>query len=145
MTLDATPTKASPSICVSSLVSMYRHGPTNLLRNYTLTRCHPIRCTRHIGALAPTDDTAIPLKPTWSINKLLESYPKPSLSPETIARLHKLSALVPPVEGTPEHARLTRELNDLVNLDPDSHGSAMQTWRLSPDTAKPHSRVLHIA
>ncbi|KAI0037171.1 hypothetical protein K488DRAFT_25248, partial [Vararia minispora EC-137] len=66
--------------------------------------------------LEPTDDTAIPLVPTWSVDELLSSYPKPSISPETFARLHELSALISPEGGTPEYVRLSRELGDLVKL-----------------------------
>ncbi|KZV76649.1 hypothetical protein PENSPDRAFT_679996 [Peniophora sp. CONT] len=66
--------------------------------------------------LVPTDDTGIPLQPTWSIDELLASYPKPTISAETLSRLHRLSALVPPAEGTPEHARLTHDLEELVKL-----------------------------
>lgn len=66
--------------------------------------------------LVPTDDTGIPLQPTWSVDELLASYLKPTISPETLSRLHRLSALVPPAEGTPEHARLTHELEELVKL-----------------------------
>jgi len=66
--------------------------------------------------LVETDECAIPLKPTWSIDNLLTSYPRPTISSPALRRLHLLSALIPPEEGTPEHAKLTRELEDLVKL-----------------------------
>ncbi|KAH9963122.1 hypothetical protein BC827DRAFT_1193512 [Russula dissimulans] len=66
--------------------------------------------------LVETDDCAIPLKPTWSVDDLLSSYPRPIISSPALRRLHVLSALIPPEEGTPEHAKLTRELEDLVKL-----------------------------
>ncbi|KAI0269184.1 hypothetical protein BC834DRAFT_865212 [Gloeopeniophorella convolvens] len=63
-----------------------------------------------------TDDCAIPLKPTWSVDDLLSSYPRPVISPSALHRLHGLAALVPPPDGTPEHAKLTNDLEDLVKL-----------------------------
>jgi len=66
--------------------------------------------------LVETDDCAIPLKPTWSVDDLLSSYPRPTISSLALDRLHVLSALIPPEEGTLEHANLIRELEDLVKL-----------------------------
>jgi hypothetical protein len=66
--------------------------------------------------LVETDDCAIPLKPTWSVDNLLSSYPRPTISSLALDRLHVLSALIPPEEGTHEHANLIRELEDLVKL-----------------------------
>ncbi|KAH9007025.1 hypothetical protein EDB86DRAFT_2841576 [Lactarius hatsudake] len=66
--------------------------------------------------LVETDDCAIPLKPTWSVDDLLSSYPRPTISSPALDRLHVLSALIPPEEGTPKHAKLIRELEDLVKL-----------------------------
>lgn len=63
-----------------------------------------------------TDECGIPVKPTWSVNELLSSYPTPSISSATLRRLHELSALVPPEEGTPEHEKMRRELEHLVRL-----------------------------
>ncbi|KAH9077384.1 hypothetical protein EDB83DRAFT_2349789, partial [Lactarius deliciosus] len=56
--------------------------------------------------LVETDDCAIPLKPTWSVDDLLSSYPRPTISSPALDRLH----------CTPEHAKLIRELEDLVKL-----------------------------
>jgi len=63
-----------------------------------------------------TGEDGIPIRPTWSVNDLLSSYPKPTISPATLKRLHTLSALIPPEEGSPEHAKLTEEMQDLVKL-----------------------------
>lgn len=63
-----------------------------------------------------TDEYGIPVRPTWSVNELLSSYPKPTISPATLKHLHTLSALIPPEEGSPEHAELTEEMEDLVKL-----------------------------
>jgi hypothetical protein len=63
-----------------------------------------------------TDDDGIPVRPTWSVNKLLSSYPKPTISPATLKHLHTLSALIPPEEGSHEHGKLTEEMQDLVKL-----------------------------
>ncbi|KAH8830625.1 hypothetical protein DL96DRAFT_1707434 [Flagelloscypha sp. PMI_526] len=58
----------------------------------------------------------MPLQRTWSVHKLLESYPSPVLSSDTINKLHRLSALKPPEEHTPEFTRLKVELEQLVKL-----------------------------
>ena len=72
--------------------------------------------SRRNPPLVETDDCAIPLKPTWSVDDLLSSYPRPTISSSALDRLHVLSALIPPEEGTPEHTNLIRELEDLVKL-----------------------------
>lgn len=81
---------------------------------------YPRRCTSSYSQGGPelveTDDCAIPLKPTWSVDELLSSYPRPTISSSALHRLHVLSALTPPEEGTSAHSRLTRELEDLVRL-----------------------------
>jgi Asp-tRNA(Asn)/Glu-tRNA(Gln) amidotransferase C subunit len=56
------------------------------------------------------------VRPTWSVNTLLSSYPTPTISSATLLRLHELSALIPPPAGTPEHDILKREMEDLVRL-----------------------------
>jgi hypothetical protein len=63
-----------------------------------------------------TDSFGLPLHPTWSVNDLLSSYPTPTITPSTLKRLHELSALIPPVDGTPEHDVLKGELENLVKL-----------------------------
>ncbi|KAG6866508.1 hypothetical protein C0991_003052 [Blastosporella zonata] len=63
-----------------------------------------------------TDECGIPLKPTWSVHELLSSYPKPTLSSATLTRLHELAALIPPQEGTTEHAKLKGEMEELIKL-----------------------------
>ena len=71
--------------------------------------------SRH-GSPVEVDECGIPLKPTWSVNELLSSYPKPTIAPATLKKLHSLSALIPPEEGTPEHAKLTAYMENLVKL-----------------------------
>ena len=82
---------------------------------WRLSQATPLRylTTR---ALVETDEYGIPLKPTWSVQELLSSYPAPSISPATFKRLHELSALLPPKEGTPEYAKLKHELEELIKL-----------------------------
>ncbi|KAI0771984.1 hypothetical protein BD413DRAFT_50005 [Trametes elegans] len=80
-----------------------------------------LRSSRHSSmrlksTRANVDDTGIPLRPTWSVNELLSSYPRPTITSTTLNRLHELSALIPPEEGSQEHARLTAELEELVRL-----------------------------
>ncbi|KAI0356508.1 hypothetical protein OH77DRAFT_1423439 [Trametes cingulata] len=82
----------------------------------TLLRSHRALHARLRSTLADVDATGIPLKPTWSVNELLSSYPRPTITPATLKRLHELSALIPPEEGSPEHARLTQEMEELVKL-----------------------------
>lgn len=62
------------------------------------------------------DAHGIPTRPTWSVNELLSSYPVPKITPATLKHLYELSALIPPQEGTPEHAKLTSEMENLVKL-----------------------------
>ena len=69
-----------------------------------------------LRATVETDEDGIPIRPTWSVNDLLSSYPRPTISPATLKHLHALSALIPPEEGSPEHAKLTEEMQDLVKL-----------------------------
>ena len=85
----------------------------------------PTRLTKLSSSLSPnrtlrtdveTDEDGIPVRPTWSVNDLLSSYPKPTISPATLKHLHTLSALIPPEEGSPEHKRLTEEMQELVKL-----------------------------
>ncbi|KAI0663166.1 hypothetical protein C8Q70DRAFT_956325 [Cubamyces menziesii] len=91
---------------------------------FCLRRCLPstlVRSNRNLrrqlkSTLAEVDATGIPLKPTWSVNELLSSYPRPAITPATLKRLHELSALIPPEEDTPEHAKLTQEVEELVKL-----------------------------
>jgi Asp-tRNA(Asn)/Glu-tRNA(Gln) amidotransferase C subunit len=64
----------------------------------------------------PVDDLGIPLKPTWSVDELLSSYPSPTISHETFTRLHKLSALIPPEKNSPEYQKNKDELEELVKL-----------------------------
>lgn len=60
--------------------------------------------------------SAVPDAPTWSVHTLLSSYPRPRISAELLRKLHDLSALVPPAEGTEEHAKLQTELEEMVRL-----------------------------
>ncbi|KAJ3539720.1 hypothetical protein NMY22_g4611 [Coprinellus aureogranulatus] len=66
--------------------------------------------------MVETDPLGMPVKPTWSVHELLSSYPSPKLPPETLKKLHVLSALAPPAEGTPEHAQITKELEEMIRL-----------------------------
>ncbi|TFK56128.1 hypothetical protein OE88DRAFT_1731748 [Heliocybe sulcata] len=74
--------------------------------------------TRRFGVFdaVETDECGIPFKPTWSVNDLLSSYPKPSISPSQLNHLHELSALLPPEEGSAEQAALAAEMEDLAKL-----------------------------
>ncbi|KAF7301539.1 hypothetical protein MIND_00719400 [Mycena indigotica] len=76
------------------------------------------RLARRVYSSLPraTDTAGIPTSPTWSVNELLASYPRPTLSTHALTRLHNLSALVPPKENSPEHAKLKSELEDLIRL-----------------------------
>lgn len=69
-----------------------------------------------VNNMVGTDACGIPLQPTWSVNDLLSSYPIPTITSATFKRLHELSALLPPAEGTEEHDKLKQELEDLVKL-----------------------------
>ena len=69
-----------------------------------------------VGLHQDTDDLGIPLRPTWSVDELLSSYQKPTITPSTLKHIHDLSALIPPEEGTEAHAKLTSEMENLVKL-----------------------------
>ncbi|KIJ70475.1 hypothetical protein HYDPIDRAFT_78497 [Hydnomerulius pinastri MD-312] len=90
-------------------------------RAFRLAKLAPLpspRISRYLSASTgiETDACGIPLKPTWSVKELLSSYPSPSISPATFKRLHELSALIPPAEGTVEHDTMKKELEEMVRL-----------------------------
>jgi len=66
--------------------------------------------------LHETDSCGLPLRPTWSVTQLLSSYPSPTLSTTTVNRLHELSSLVPPEEGTPSYNALKQNLEEMIKL-----------------------------
>ncbi|TFY76396.1 hypothetical protein EWM64_g7617 [Hericium alpestre] len=83
----------------------------------TLSRpCSHFIHNKSAAALPETDDCAIPLKPTWSVDELLSSYPRPTISSKTLDHLHRLSALIPPEEGSKARQELTAQLEDMVKL-----------------------------
>jgi hypothetical protein len=94
---------------------MLRCSVTQVGRIRYLSHAAPSRYSTS-RTLVETDQYGIPLKPTWSVQELLSSYPAPSITPATFKRLHELSALLPPEEGTPDYARLKHELEDLIKL-----------------------------
>jgi hypothetical protein len=86
-----------------------------LLRVLTRTSLHKF-CRANSSIATPYDALGIPNKPTWSVHELLSSYPSPQLSNTTFKRLHNLSALIPPEEGTAEYDGLKNSLEDLIKL-----------------------------
>ncbi|KAG8956562.1 hypothetical protein FRC04_000040 [Tulasnella sp. 424] len=64
----------------------------------------------------PTDELGMPLEPTWSVKNLLASYPAPTLETTTLKHIHKLSALTPPEEGTPEFETLRKDLAEMIRM-----------------------------
>lgn len=94
-----------------------RHVTLRPHRQASLKFCHPKYISSNVCPGATVHDSCgIPVKPTWSVNELLSSYPQPYVPPSTLQRLHTLSALIPPAEGTQEHAELTREIEGLIKL-----------------------------
>jgi hypothetical protein len=69
-----------------------------------------------INPNAVVDDLGVPLRATWSVRKLLSTYPAPELSDDTLTRLHRLSALNPPESGSREREALRLELQELLCL-----------------------------
>ena len=63
-----------------------------------------------------TDELGLPKEPTWSVRELISSYPHVPLSGDKLRHLHKLSALEPPEEGSPEWIKLTDEMAELTRL-----------------------------
>ncbi|KAF5363795.1 hypothetical protein D9756_000786 [Leucocoprinus leucothites] len=89
-----------------------RYLPSSILK-----KTFGIRSPRLLSvSTTQTDECGIPLTSTWSVTELLSSYPKPSISSQTLNRLHDLAALIPPVEGTSAHAKLREEISELVRL-----------------------------
>ncbi|KAF9268253.1 hypothetical protein L218DRAFT_604243 [Marasmius fiardii PR-910] len=74
-------------------------------------RCYTGNIVEH-----ETDCLGIPLRPSWSVKELLLSYPKPTLASSTLTRIHEMSALIPPEEGTKDHENLKQDLEELVRL-----------------------------
>ncbi|KAG8744587.1 hypothetical protein FRC10_009923 [Ceratobasidium sp. 414] len=62
------------------------------------------------------DGLGIPVRATWSVKKLLSTYPAPVLSHDTLAHLHRLSALEPPEPNSPKVESLRLELQELLRL-----------------------------
>ncbi|EMD40444.1 hypothetical protein CERSUDRAFT_43945 [Gelatoporia subvermispora B] len=99
-----------------------RRGGLQLARLAASQRVQQSTASRLKSILRPndvtheTDSYGIPAHPTWSVNDLLSSYPQPTIPPSTLKRLHELSALIPPEEGTLAHAKLTQGLEGLVRL-----------------------------
>lgn len=58
----------------------------------------------------------VPSQPTWSVHELISSYPRPSISASTFKKLHNLSALLPPEEGTDRYDQLKHELEEMIRL-----------------------------
>ncbi|KAG7449404.1 uncharacterized protein BT62DRAFT_945640 [Guyanagaster necrorhizus] len=82
------------------------------IRHYS---CRPRRW-KSTATRTETDEFGIPLKPTWSVNELLSSYPTPTISPATLIHLHDLAALIPPEEGSKKFDKVKGELEELVRL-----------------------------
>ncbi|KAF5393662.1 hypothetical protein D9757_000290 [Collybiopsis confluens] len=85
-------------------------------RTTTISHYRTLKRSSKIDLSHDTDSEGLPVRPVWSVNELLSSYPKPELSSETFKHLHKLSALIPPDEHTPEFGELKKELEELVRL-----------------------------
>ncbi|KAG6899771.1 hypothetical protein C0993_006997 [Termitomyces sp. T159_Od127] len=116
--------------------------------SYSVARLH----RRLFSVKHETDEYGIPLKPTWSVHELLSSYPKPTLSSATLTRLHKLSALQPPEEGSIEQEKLKGEMEELIRLVEavklvDTQGVHPTTFELQnqqaiPSEDEPSGRLL---
>ncbi|KAF9495742.1 hypothetical protein BDN71DRAFT_1447191 [Pleurotus eryngii] len=63
-----------------------------------------------------TDSLGIPLRPTWSVNDLLSSYPTPSVNRAELEQLHQLSALKMPEKDSGEYHKLKSDLEEFVRL-----------------------------
>ncbi|KXN87944.1 hypothetical protein AN958_07954 [Leucoagaricus sp. SymC.cos] len=92
-----------------------RYSPSRALKRASYFRSPALLC-RPYSSSAQTDEYGIPLQPSWSVTELLSSYPKPTISSQTLNRLHELAALVPPIEGIPEHTKLQEGISELVRL-----------------------------
>lgn len=109
-------------VCVSAakqcIPSTSRTGALQSTRRCISTTDRPLAkdpetTTRDITS---EDDFESLTKPSWSVHELLSTYPAPKLSPETLTRLHKISALKSPPEDSDAFAQLKCEMEELVRL-----------------------------
>ncbi|KAF4602358.1 hypothetical protein EYR40_005563 [Pleurotus pulmonarius] len=83
-------------------------------RRKFITQC---RAASSLSVTKPeTDSLRIPLRPTWSVNDLLSSYPTPRVDHAELEQLHKLSALIIPEKDSDEYYKLKGDLEELVRL-----------------------------
>ena len=83
----------------------------NLAHLNTVNNWHSFHSIKH-----QVDSCGIPVQPTWSVHRLLESYACPKLSSTTIDRLYELSALAPPKKDTLQYEKMKKDLEDMVKL-----------------------------
>jgi Asp-tRNA(Asn)/Glu-tRNA(Gln) amidotransferase C subunit len=93
-----------------------RFRPLGTTASATIRSASRCPTTSRARKMVETDECGIPLQPTWSVDELLTSYPRPTLSSDALTRLHTLSALIPPEENTLEHSEMKSEMEDLIKL-----------------------------
>ncbi|KAG8931715.1 hypothetical protein FRC02_002321 [Tulasnella sp. 418] len=82
---------------------------------------HFVSSIRNFNVRSPiirnaTDELGLPIKPTWSVQSLLSSYPPPTLDGAILTKLHGLAALSPPPHESPEFEKLRGDLVELIRL-----------------------------
>jgi hypothetical protein len=84
----------------------------------------------------PNGRSAVPaIEDSWSVRQLLASYPMPRISAEKLARMHVLSGLEMPEEGSEEYNKIKAEMENLVRL--------VEAVRLAPTALEDEQQPPH--
>lgn len=109
-------------VFVDSMQSIARRGATIALSKRRHVHRPSIRLedsSKPSSHVSPVDEMSSfeeMTAPTWSVHELLSTYPAPKLSPAVLSKLHKLSALKAPEEGSDAFTKLQREMEELIRL-----------------------------
>jgi len=98
------------------MLTAYRASTGSLARSalsITLRVTRPKSTHNPLKPSVETDELGLPLTPA---PLPIPDIPKASISRESLVKLHRLSALDPPEEGSPEELQLKAELGELLGL-----------------------------
>lgn len=98
------------------MITAYRASTSSIARSalsIALRLSRPKSTHNPLKPSVETDELGLPLTPAPIP---IPDIPKSSISRETLVKLHRLSALNPPEEGSPEEMQLKAELGELLGL-----------------------------
>jgi hypothetical protein len=98
------------------MITAYRASTGSLARSVlsiTLRFSRPKSTHNPLKPTVETDELGLPVTPA---PLPIPDIPRANLSRETLVKLHRLSALKPPEEGSPEEMQLKAELGELLGL-----------------------------